>query len=185
MKTYLVASDIHGSLDACKKVMDAYHFHQVDGILLLGDLLYHGPRNHLPKDYQPKEVIQLLNTYQKEIICVRGNCDSEVDQMVLNFPITADYSFFQLGNKRCFLSHGHIYEPKSYSFLKKGDLFLSGHTHIPSVNLKEDIYFLNPGSVAIPKGNHLATYALLTEEYFQTYTFDHQAYSISCIFKAG
>ena len=183
MKKYLIASDIHGSFYATKKIIEAYEFHQADGLLLLGDLLYHGPRNALPMDYQPKEVAKLLNTYQTKIICVRGNCDGEVDQMVLDFPITSDYSFYQIGTLRCFLSHGHIYEPKVYSFLKKGDIFLSGHTHIPTASLQDGIYFLNPGSVSIPKANHKASYAILSEKDFQTYTLDHQPYSISCLFK--
>jgi len=182
MQTYIVASDLHGSLSAAQTVIEAYHLHKADGILLLGDILYHGPRNDLPKDYQPKEVIRLLNEYAKDILCVRGNCDTEVDQMVLEFPILADYSYFQLGQHRCFLSHGHLYTPEPKSFLKTNDLFLSGHTHIPTADQKEGIYFLNPGSLSLPKQNHSPSYAVLSPTGFQTYRINHEVYAISCRF---
>ena len=180
MKKYLVISDIHGSLYATKIFVEALNIHHVDGVLLLGDILYHGPRNPLPKDYNPKEVSLLLNEYKQDIIAIRGNCDSEVDQMLLAFPILSDYSFFQIGKHRAFLSHGHLYKPEIQSFLKAGDLFLSGHTHIPTPNKKEGIYFLNPGSISLPKQGHLPSYAILTENFFQTYTTDHQPYIIAC-----
>ena len=123
----MIASDIHGSAYYCRKMLDAYKREGADRLLLLGDILYHGPRNDLPKDYNPKEVIAMLNPMKQELLCVRGNCDTEVDQMVLEFPILADYGF--------------LYE----------DILLNGHTHIPANEDMGDFIYMNPGSVSIPK----------------------------------
>lgn len=147
----MIASDIHGSAYYCRKMLDAYKREGADRLLLLGDILYHGPRNDLPKDYNPKEVIAMLNPMKQELLCVRGNCDTEVDQMVLEFPILADYCFLEIDGRTIFASHGHHHNPKNPPMLKKGDILLNGHTHIPATEDMGDFIYMNPGSVSIPK----------------------------------
>lgn len=147
----MIASDIHGSAYYCKKLLEAYKFEQADKLLLLGDILYHGPRNDLPRDYNPKEVIAMLNPMKQELLCVRGNCDTEVDQMVLDFPILADYCFIELDGHTIFATHGHVHNPKNLPMLKDGDILLNGHTHIPANQDMGTYTYMNPGSVSIPK----------------------------------
>ncbi len=147
----VIASDIHGSAYYCRKLMEAYEREQGDKLILLGDLLYHGPRNDLPKEYAPKEVLGMLNERKEEILCVRGNCDTEVDQMVLEFPILADYGFFYERGRMIFLTHGHVYHEGHLPMLKKGDVLLHGHTHVSACRVHETYVYLNPGSVSIPK----------------------------------
>lgn len=147
----MIASDIHGSAYYCKKLLEAYKFEQADKLLLLGDILYHGPRNDLPRDYNPKEVIAMLNPMKQELLCVRGNCDTEVDQMVLEFPILADYCFIELDGHTIFATHGHVHNPKNLPMLKDGDILLNGHTHIPANQDMGTYTYMNPGSVSIPK----------------------------------
>ena len=147
----MIASDIHGSAYYCKKLLEAYECEKADKLLLLGDILYHGPRNDLPRDYNPKEVIAMLNSIKKELLCVRGNCDTEVDQMVLEFPILADYCFIELDGHMIFATHGHVHNPKNLPMLKDGDILLNGHTHIPANQDMGNYIYMNPGSVSIPK----------------------------------
>lgn len=147
----LIASDIHGSAYYCEQLLDAYKKENPDKLILLGDILYHGPRNDLPKDYAPKKVIPLLNSIQEKIICVRGNCDAEVDQMVLEFPIMADYKEITVDGKRLFLTHGHVYNDVKFPPVKEGDIVIHGHTHVPRCSEINGVLFLNPGSVSIPK----------------------------------
>lgn len=156
---YLLASDIHGSAYYMHKLMEAFNLSGASRLILLGDLLYHGPRNNLPREYNPKETYSLLNSLKESIICVRGNCDSEVDQMVLEFPIMADYVplfLEELGGRMIYLTHGHLQKPP----LKKGDILVSGHTHIPVAEERDGVFFVNPGSVSIPKGEFPPTYCL-------------------------
>ncbi|MBQ9758103.1 MAG: phosphodiesterase [Clostridia bacterium] len=149
-----IASDIHGSLYFCKKMLDAFKGEKADRLLLLGDILYHGPRNALPKDYNPAKVIPILNDIKDKILCARGNCDAEVDQMVLDFPILADYLSITVGNTTIYATHGHLPPPKLPP-LKEGAILFSGHTHIPHFKKENGITYLNPGSVSIPKeGSH-------------------------------
>lgn len=148
---WLIASDIHGSEFYCKELLSAFKKENADRILLLGDLLYHGPRNDLPKNYNPKTVLALLNEQKNNILCVRGNCDGEVDQMVLEFPIMADYAIIELGSRIIFATHGHIFNEKNIPPLHKGDILLHGHTHIPKCVEHEDYIYMNPGSVSLPK----------------------------------
>lgn len=122
----MIASDIHGSAYYCRKMIEAYHKEGADRLLLLGDLLYHGPRNDLPKDYNPKEVISMLNAIKKDLLCVRGNCDTEVDQMVLDFPILAEYCLLELDGHTIFATHGHNFNPDNLPMLKDGDILLNG-----------------------------------------------------------
>ncbi len=154
---WMIASDLHGSAYYCDLMLKAYDSQQADSLILLGDLLYHGPRNELPRDYNPKSVLAQLNVFNQRsdtrLLCVRGNCDAEVDQMVLDFPIMASYATLSAGSRLLFFTHGHVFNPDNPLKLKAGDLFLQGHTHVPLCSLQSDIYYLNPGSVAIPKAN--------------------------------
>ena len=127
----LIASDIHGSAWYCRRLLDRYREEKPDKLLLLGDILYHGPRNDLPREYAPKEVLAMLNAVKEEILCVRGNCDTEVDQMVLEFPIMADYCILYVGGRMIFATHGHQYNMANPPMLKQGDILLHGHTHVP------------------------------------------------------
>ena len=163
---WFIASDIHGSEYYCKKMIDAYGSEKADKILLLGDVLYHGPRNDLPKDYNPKSVINMLNELKDKILCVRGNCDTEVDQMVLEFPILADYCIICEGNKIIYATHGHNYNENSLPPLQKGDILLHGHTHVPKCVNHENYTYINPGSVSIPKENSHRGYMTLENGMF-------------------
>lgn len=163
----MIASDIHGSFYYAKLLIDAYKKSEAQRLVLLGDILYHGPRNDLPKDYAPKQVIELLNAISDEILCVRGNCDTEVDQMVLNFPILADYAVLMLDERLCYLTHGHKYGADNFPNVKKGDIIIQGHTHIPMYEDRNGILCINPGSVSIPKSNSRHQ-CLLYENGFET-----------------
>lgn len=149
----MIASDIHGSEAFCQRLLAAYEREGAERLLLLGDILYHGPRNALPYGYAPKAVIELLNARREDILCVRGNCDAEVDQMVLDFPIMADYVILHEGSVTVFATHGHIYNEKNSPKMPNGAVLLNGHTHIPKCTVHEDYIYMNPGSVSIPKEN--------------------------------
>ena len=148
---WLIASDIHGSAFWCRKLILAYDSENADRMLLLGDILSHGPRNDLPAEYDPKAVIEMLNARKNDILCVRGNCDSEVDQMVLEFPILADYAVLDIGNRLSYATHGHVFSEQKLPPLHRGDILLHGHTHIPKCAVHSEYICMNPGSVAIPK----------------------------------
>ena len=163
---WLIASDIHGSAYYCKKLLSAFEKEGADRILLLGDILYHGPRNDLPRDYAPKEVIAMLNPLSHILLCVRGNCDTEVDQMVLNFPILADYALLSAEEKLIFATHGHNFNSASLPSIKKGDILLHGHTHIPVCQESDTHIYLNPGSVSIPKENSPHSYMTFDDKEF-------------------
>ncbi len=158
---YLIASDIHGSEFYCKRLIEAYKNENADRLVLLGDILYHGPRNDLPEGYAPKKVIELLNAMKSEILCVRGNCDTEVDQMVLDFPILADYAILTAGNRLVYVTHGHNFNENNLPALQNGDILLHGHTHVPKCTEHESYVYLNPGSVSIPKENSWHGYMTL------------------------
>lgn len=169
---WLVASDIHGSEFYCKKVFEAFEKEKAERILLLGDLLYHGPRNDLPKDYNPKAVLAALNAHKNDILCVRGNCDGEVDQMVLEFPIMADYAIIEMCGRMIFATHGHVFNEKNVPPLHKGDILLHGHTHVPVCNEHEDYICMNPGSTSIPKENSHHGYMIIENGLFQWKDFE-------------
>lgn len=154
----MIASDIHGSLYYAEKMIERYQEEKAEKLILLGDILYHGPRNDLPKEYAPKGVIALLNPLKDEILCVRGNCEAEVDQMVLEFPVLADYMIMFLDNRMVYVTHGHVHNQNNLPPLKKGDILLHGHTHIQSLSDMGDYYYFNPGSVSIPKGGNVNSY---------------------------
>ena len=147
----MIASDLHGSAYYTAQLMEAVKQEQPDRLLLLGDLLYHGPRNDLPRDYAPKEVIAMLNPLADRILCVRGNCEAEVDQMVLDFPVMADYCVLLDGNRTIYATHGHGFSETHPPKLRPGDILLTGHTHIPACTDHGTFRYLNPGSVSIPK----------------------------------
>lgn len=151
----LIASDIHGSAYWCSRLCEEIKKETPDKVVLLGDLLYHGPRNDLPRDYAPKQVIPMLNAMRESIIAVRGNCEAEVDQMVLTFPCMADFSQIFADGSTLYLTHGHHANPDNLPPLPAGSIFLFGHTHVKMDKLVNGIRCLNPGSVSIPKdGSH-------------------------------
>ena len=173
---WMIASDIHGSALFCEQMLDAYKRERADRLLLLGDILYHGPRNDLPEGYAPKQVIEMLNPLGQDILCVRGNCDTEVDQMVLSFPILADYALMSLGRKLMFVTHGHIYNSAHLSPLHPGDILLHGHTHVPACEECSSHIYLNPGSVSIPKENTPRSYMTLDDCLFRWKTLEGETY---------
>ncbi len=161
---YLIASDIHGSAFWCEKLLEAFAQEEAEKLVLLGDLLYHGPRNDFPDDYSPKKVLTMLNAVKENVLCVRGNCDSEVDQMVLEFPIRADYAVADLHGRTLFFTHGHLFNAETPPLLKKGDILFNGHFHLPAaVEKEEGWYYANCGSVALPKPDSPHSYILLEE----------------------
>ncbi len=162
----LFASDIHGSAICCDSLLKAYEREQAEKLILLGDILYHGPRNDLPEGYSPKETIKMLNPLKNEIICVRGNCDTEVDQMVLSFPIMSDYAVIFADGHEIWLSHGHIYNPENLPPLNAGAVLINGHTHIPGALLKDGIHCINTGSVSLPKNGNPRSYVIYENETF-------------------
>ena len=157
----LIASDLHGAAPAVRALVDRIEAEAPDRIVLLGDLLYHGPRNDLPEGYAPKEVVAVLNGLAKRIVAVRGNCDAEVDQMVLDFPCMADYALVEVDGRKLYLSHGHLpgKSPDDPPALAPGSAFLSGHTHAKTLDERDGVLFVNPGSTSIPKDGS-ASYAV-------------------------
>ena len=159
-----VASDIHGSALWCGKMLAAFEESGAERLLLLGDILYHGPRNDLPQEYAPKRVIEQLSPYASRILCVRGNCEAEVDQMVLPFPVMAEYAVLFLGGITVYAAHGHAFGPDNPPPLCPGDILLCGHTHIPADEDRGAFRYLNPGSVSIPKAGSDHSALILHEE---------------------
>lgn len=154
---YLIASDLHGSAYYAERLWDAYDREKADKLIFLGDMLYHGPRNELPRDYDPKRVTAMMNERRSEILCVRGNCEAEVDQMVLEFPVMADYAILSApradgeGEVMVFVTHGHLFHEDHLPMLKKGDILLHGHTHLQVCREHENYVYMNPGSLSLPK----------------------------------
>ena len=165
----LIASDLHGSALYAKKLFTLFEEEKPDLVLLLGDLLYHGPRNDLPEEYAPKEVIEVLNPMADKILAVRGNCDSEVDQMVLQFPILSDFAVLGVDGAMVLATHGHKFGPENPPPLAKGSILLCGHTHIGAQEKQEGFVYLNPGSLSIPKDGH-HSYMLYEKGVFTRYT---------------
>lgn len=163
----LIASDLHGSAKYVRMLMERFAQERADRLLLLGDLLYHGPRNGLPEEYDPQAVIRLLEPLKNSILCVRGNCDADVDQMVLPFPILADYAAMPVGKRLMYVTHGHQYNQQTPPPLQAGDLLLCGHTHVPKCQDCGTFTYLNPGSVSIPKEQSCHSYVTLLHGCFQ------------------
>ncbi len=164
---YIIASDIHGSAYFCRKLVENFKKEKADKLLLLGDLLYHGPRNAFPRDYAPMEVAEMLNDSTLCAMGVRGNCDAEIDQTVLDFPMFCDYALMCHGKRSIVLSHGHIFSPDKLPPLREGDVFISGHIHVPVCEVRNGILCLNPGSVSIPKEDSTHSYMVLEDGLFQ------------------
>ena len=174
----LIASDIHGDLDSLELVLAKFKSEGADKLLLLGDLIYHGPRNDLPATYNPKAVITLLNEHKDVILAVRGNCDTEVDQMVLDFPILADYCYLSLDGLSIFATHGHHHNTETPPALRMGEILLHGHTHVLKCEeFGNGNYYLNPGSAALPKENNPRTYMV-----YENRTFTVKDFSESVVF---
>ena len=173
---YLIASDIHGSAAYCKKLVEAFERENADTLLLLGDVLYHGPRNALPTEYDAPSVMSMLNAMKDKIMCVRGNCDAEVDQMVLEFPIQADYMMLCDGGKLIFATHGHVYSPGRPPAIAGVDVLLTGHTHIPAFEDHGDYIYMNPGSVSIPKAGSRHSYMTMENLVFEWKDLDGNVY---------
>ena len=168
----MFASDIHGSLPAAERVLALFARSGAQWLVILGDVLNHGPRNALPEGYAPAQVAEALNSVAERVIAVRGNCDSEVDQMLLRFPITAPWQQVLSERTRLFLTHGHLYSPDNLPPLAAGDVLAYGHTHIPVAEKRGEIFLFNPGSVSIPKGGFTASYGLLNEGQLQVLALD-------------
>lgn len=163
----MISSDIHGSEKYCKMLVNRFKEENADRLLLLGDILYHGPRNDLPECYSPKDVIALLNELSDKILCVRGNCDAEVDSMVLNFPLSADYAYVFVDGVSIFASHGHIFNEEKLPPLKNGDILLNGHTHVPKCTKHNGYTYMNCGSASIPKEDSPHSYMTLQDGVFR------------------
>ena len=168
----MFASDIHGSAYYCRKMLERFEKEQPEKLILLGDLLYHGPRNDLPKEYAPKEVIGMLNGIKKELLCVRGNCEAEVDQMVLDFSVMADYCILALEGKTIYATHGHVYNTENLPPMQEGDILIHGHTHVLKAEQMDGYIRLNPGSVSIPKEGNPPTYGILENGIFSVKDFE-------------
>lgn len=166
---FFILSDIHGSAFYLKQALQAFEESEADKLIILGDVLYHGPRNPLPEGYAPADVVALLKPYGDKIIAVRGNCDSEVDQMVLNFELMGDYHLLVLGKKTVFLTHGHLYHETEMPRLNASEVFICGHFHIPMAKVVDGVHYLNPGSLSLPKEQSPHTYAILNEMGFTVY----------------
>ncbi len=174
---WLIASDIHGSALCCGELIKAFGREGADRLLLLGDLLYHGPRNGLPEGYAPKEVIAMLSEFKDRIFCVRGNCEAEVDQMVLPFPVLAEYCLLEAAGRLVFATHGHVYNTDDPPALSSVDVLLHGHTHVPAkTRAPAGWWYLNPGSVSIPKEDSPRGYMTLEDGLFAWKTLDGKEY---------
>jgi len=168
----MIASDIHGSYKYCKLMADIYERSGAERLILLGDLLYHGPRNGLPEGYDPKSVFALLNSMKNELLCVRGNCDADVDQMVLEFPITAESIILYLDGRMVFATHGDKYNTENPPFIGKDGILLHGHTHLPVVEDTGSYIYLNPGSISLPKGGNKNSYMMYEDGHFDIIDID-------------
>ena len=178
---YMFASDIHGSAYYCRKMLEAYEKEGAARLVLLGDILYHGPRNDLPREYAPKEVISMLNPMKNRIYAIRGNCEAEVDQMVLEFPVLADYCILNIEGRIFYATHGHVYNQKNLPPLMEGDILIHGHTHVLKAEQMDGYILLNPGSVSIPKEGNPPTYAILEDNIFSIRDFDGNVVKSICL----
>ncbi len=171
---YVFASDIHGSSYWAGRLLEKFDACGAEKLILLGDQLYHGARNDLTKEYDTKKTAALLNAYRDRICAVRGNCDSEVDQMVLDFPIMADYAMLELNGIGFLATHGHLWDPDHLPPMRAGEAFVYGHVHLPVAERRGDVFILNPGSVALPKGGNPESYAVLEDSTFRILSFEDE-----------
>ncbi len=168
----MFASDIHGDADCCEKMLERFNVENAEKLFLLGDILYHGPRNEVPDGYAPKRTAAMLNERRRQIMCVRGNCDSEVDQMVLEFPIMAEYALLYLDGRTVFLTHGHRFNTDNPPMLNDGDILLHGHTHVQIIDGSRNYTYMNPGSVSMPKNGMPRSYMVYENGVFTIRTLD-------------
>lgn len=174
---WLIASDLHGDAFAAGRLIEAFRREDAARIVLLGDLLYHGPRNGLPEHYDPKEVAEILNAHRNVILSVRGNCDSEVDQMMLEFPIMAEYALIPVGERTVIATHGHIWNAEKLPPMQRGDALLCGHTHVPACEtFGNSLRYFNPGALSFPKNGSSRSYMTLEDGVFCWKTLDGEEY---------
>lgn len=178
----LFVSDIHGSLSRVQSVFAAADAESLDSVVLLGDILYHGPRNPLPEGHDPRGTADFLNQHKQQIIAVRGNCDSEVDQMLLEFPIRTDYSWLFVDGMRLFLTHGHLWSEQSLPPLYEGDVFVYGHTHVPRAHTVDGIGMWNPGSCSLPKEGYAPSYGLYEDGMFRVISLNGEVMLERCLY---
>jgi len=171
MKLFFI-SDIHGSLTWLKRALERFDESGAEQLVILGDELYHGARNPLPEGYDTKGAAALLNRYKDKIVAVRGNCDSEVDQMVLDYPVMSDYSVMLWQGKRLFLTHGHLFNEEQFPPLKPGDAFFFGHIHVPVAEVRNGVTVINPGSITFPKEGNPNSYGILEDGIFRILDFE-------------
>lgn len=164
----MFASDVHGDFSCALAMLEAFGREKADRLVLLGDLLYHGPRNDLPEGYAPKKVIELLNQNKEKLLCVRGNCEAEVDSMVLSFPVMAEYAVLFLDGVTCYVTHGHHIGESNADSIPKGDVLINGHTHVYAAReLECGVFYLNPGSVSLPKEGQAKSYMVYENGSFE------------------
>ncbi len=176
-RSWMIASDLHGDRSCTETLLARFRESGAERLLLLGDLLYHGPRNDLPDGYDPKGVIALLSQYKEQILCVRGNCEAEVDQMVLPFPVLAEYAYVEREGLSVFATHGHRFHKENLPPLAPGTVLLHGHTHVPAAEeLENGVVYLNPGSVSLPKEKSPKSYLLWEERTFRFCTLEGEVY---------
>lgn len=175
---YFIISDIHGSPVYLKQALERFQLGKYDYLVILGDILYHGPRNNIPEGYDPQEVVRLLNPLSHQIIACRGNCEAEVDQMLLDFPCLGDYHLIVEGNISFFMTHGHLYTADRFPMGPGAyRVFLSGHTHLWKLEQQENLILCNPGSITLPKENRPHTYATYEDRTLRIIDFDGQVLS--------
>lgn len=179
---YLILSDIHGSEACLRPMLTLFEEKKFDFLILLGDILYHGPRNPLPEGHNPQGVVKLLNAYSDRTIACRGNCDAEVDQMLLEFPCLSDYSLIVDEGIKLFATHGHLYTPNHFPKTAGKQIFLYGHTHLWELRKEEDLFICNPGSISLPKENRPATYGTYENGILSIYDFNHTLLSSLSIY---
>ena len=177
----MIASDIHGSAYYAKKLTAAFQAEQPDKLLLMGDLLYHGPRNALPQDYDCMAVAEQLNALRDQIVAVRGNCDAEIDQMVLQFPIMADYALLEWDGLTLYATHGHLWNEHCLPPMAKGTILINGHFHVPACRAHGDFLYINPGSTSIPKEDSVGSYLVLEDRTFTWKDMDGRAYQMHTV----
>jgi len=175
----MILSDIHGKVSSLKRALEIFHQEGFDQIFLLGDLMYHGPRNPLPDSYDPAQVAALLNPLADKITAVRGNCDSEVDQMLLDFPMMEDYSSMTLEGNNFHLTHGHLPEGR-VGTPQQGEIRMSGHTHIPVAEQREGVVYFNPGSLSLPKGGFAPSYGRYDQGRLEVVNLEDKGVILAC-----
>lgn len=172
----LIVSDIHGAKDSAVKIAELDQKHDFEKIICLGDINYHGPRNPLPADYDPKAVISVLNALKDKIIAVKGNCDADVDQMMYDFSLCDYLRMIAIEDRILWLTHGHVYDETHLPPLSHDDIFMYGHTHLPICKYEDGHYTFNPGSITLPKGGHPRTYGLMDHDGLAIYDLNDELY---------